>query len=84
MNTQLKLHFGALGVIATGAVALIGMSPNVAMAEACGTPAIVTCGACFNSLAYCQSIAAPGCTAVSVQCPLYIACGPNDGICYYQ
>jgi hypothetical protein len=83
METKRKLQFGAAAVIANGLLALTAMTPRTALANPCAEKILCSC----QNLAYCQSIAAPGCTATSVQtCTPEPACPPAHvgTICHYD
>jgi hypothetical protein len=77
MDTQRKIQLGALAVLGNSLLALVLMASTPAHANPCS--AINTGELCSQvTLAYCQAIAKPGCTATSVYCPL------NRAICLYQ
>ena len=82
METKRKLQVGATAVIANGLLALSLMTPRPAFANPCA--AQIVCAVC-QTLAYCQSIAKPGCTATSVTCPTnQPICKPTGVYTYCQ
>lgn len=75
MDTKRKVQVGAAAVIANGLLALSIMSPGTALANPCPLQSKCVCG----DLAYCQSIAQPGCTATGGA-----FCTPSGGWCGSQ
>jgi hypothetical protein len=85
MEIKRRFQLGSAAVIANGLLALTALSPSPALANPC-TGQVIPCS-CHN-LAYCQSIAKPGCTATSVVCTNLFPpiCGSNGiiTICHYD
>lgn len=86
MDMQRRLRLSALVVTFCALGSLSSYSDVSVAEEACSTPMKETCGYCFvDGIQGCQSIAAPGCTAVSYQCYYPVPdCGSMLGFCYYQ
>jgi hypothetical protein len=83
METRRKIQFGALAVVANGLLALTLLSPRPALANPCSNQNVCV-GTCVT-VAYCQSIAQPGCTATGVFCT-GLPCSPvfETSVCEYQ
>jgi hypothetical protein len=82
MKTVRKLQLGAVAVILNGLAAFTAMTPQAALANPC--PVRGFCGLC-PTLAYCQSIASPGCTATSTSCVAIPCAGTLVlGACHYD
>jgi hypothetical protein len=84
MLIRQKIQIGAAAVIANGLLAL-GL-PGAAFATTC-SPIALPCEPGCVTLANCQSIAPPGCTATNVTClPTGTFCfgGLRENICQYQ
>jgi hypothetical protein len=83
MQTKQKLRLGAAAVILNGLMALSVVSPRIAHAQSC--PPINMCHHCFTTLAQCQALAPPGCTAITFGCVVG-GCGEGIslGTCTFQ
>jgi hypothetical protein len=82
MQRNRKLQVTAAVVMANGLLAIGLLSPRLALANPCAEQIVCTC----VSLAYCQSIAKPGCTATSNSCvPGLVQCaGLPTTFCFYN
>jgi hypothetical protein len=86
MQAKRKLQLAGALVSANGLLALMAITSSPAFASTCTVTQKVQCGACY-SLAQCQAIAAPGCTAVSNQCLPANLCHPTPpvtAVCNYM
>jgi hypothetical protein len=72
MEIKRKIQIGAAAVVANGLMALAALQPRAALAVSCTDRGICGCG---YTLANCQAIAPPGCTATSLVCALNYSCG---------
>ena len=84
MQIQRKIQVGALSVAINGLLAMMVLSPE-ARADSCTTTQLNLC--ICQTLAGCQALAPPGCTAVSATC-YQLPCPQNPTeplmICKYQ
>ena len=82
MQMNRKVQLGALAVVINGLLAATMLS-SPALASSCTTTQKVVC--LCQSVAGCQSVAPPNCTAVSAQC-ITLACGNQQSatLCKYQ
>jgi hypothetical protein len=83
MESKRKLQLGATAAVIANGLFALSLAPSPALATSCPEQAKCACG----NLAYCQSIALPGCTAVGGQFCLNLpGCGEVSyiTICEYQ
>ena len=82
MNTRRKLQFSAALVIVNGLAALAAMGAQPAYASSCSSQTY--CLQCVD-LAFCQSVAPPGCTVWGhTACNLFECGGMEGSTCIYE